>query len=373
MTKARDLASAPVAPSTVSPTELGYLDGVTSAVQTQITSANSAASNALSVANTKATILKGTTGERPASPTDGQLYYDTTLNRLINYTTTGSKWVSAGDSPFNPSPIFDYLVIGGGGAGGDYHYGGGGGAGGYLTATNFTSPAGAFTITVGAGGSPNTGGYLNGNPGNNSVLASILAYGGGPGRSGNNAATGTYGSAGGGAGNATTGASPTSYTSLQGNNGGNGYDYPSHGAGGAGGGAGTAGSSGGYDTGGTGGNGLASSITGTSITRAGGGGGGTYEHSGSANSGGTGGGGRGSNNSVAATSGTVNTGSGGGGYSGVGPSSPAGNGGSGVVVIKYADTYDDITSIGAGLTWTKTLISGFKVYTFTAGTGLVTL
>ena len=37
MTKARDIASAAPAPSTVSATELGYLDGVTSAIQTQIT------------------------------------------------------------------------------------------------------------------------------------------------------------------------------------------------------------------------------------------------------------------------------------------------------------------------------------------------
>lgn len=36
MTKARDIASAAPAPSTVSATELGYLDGVTSAVQTQL-------------------------------------------------------------------------------------------------------------------------------------------------------------------------------------------------------------------------------------------------------------------------------------------------------------------------------------------------
>lgn len=36
MTKARDIASANPAPSTVSTTELGYLDGVTSALQTQI-------------------------------------------------------------------------------------------------------------------------------------------------------------------------------------------------------------------------------------------------------------------------------------------------------------------------------------------------
>lgn len=36
MTKARDIASAAPAPSTVSATELGYLDGVTSSVQTQL-------------------------------------------------------------------------------------------------------------------------------------------------------------------------------------------------------------------------------------------------------------------------------------------------------------------------------------------------
>jgi hypothetical protein len=36
MSKARDIASATPAPSTVSSTELGYLDGVTSAIQTQI-------------------------------------------------------------------------------------------------------------------------------------------------------------------------------------------------------------------------------------------------------------------------------------------------------------------------------------------------
>lgn len=36
MTKARDLANGATALSAVSPTELGYLDGVTSAVQTQL-------------------------------------------------------------------------------------------------------------------------------------------------------------------------------------------------------------------------------------------------------------------------------------------------------------------------------------------------
>ena len=44
MTKARDIASAIPAPSTVSSAELGYLDGVTSAIQTQIDSKISSAS-----------------------------------------------------------------------------------------------------------------------------------------------------------------------------------------------------------------------------------------------------------------------------------------------------------------------------------------
>ena len=43
MTKARDIASAAPAPSTVSATELGYLDGVSSAIQTQIDSKAAAA------------------------------------------------------------------------------------------------------------------------------------------------------------------------------------------------------------------------------------------------------------------------------------------------------------------------------------------
>lgn len=38
MTKARDIANAGTAFTTVTPTELGYVDGVTSAIQTQLNS-----------------------------------------------------------------------------------------------------------------------------------------------------------------------------------------------------------------------------------------------------------------------------------------------------------------------------------------------
>jgi hypothetical protein len=61
MTKARDIASAAPAPSTVSATELGYLDGVTSAIQTQF--ANISGSKAQP--------------SEPSSPTDGMIWVDT--------------------------------------------------------------------------------------------------------------------------------------------------------------------------------------------------------------------------------------------------------------------------------------------------------
>lgn len=61
MTKARDLASAAPAPSTVSATELGYLDGVTSNIQTQIDSKTGGIA----------------TDTPPASPTEGQVWLDT--------------------------------------------------------------------------------------------------------------------------------------------------------------------------------------------------------------------------------------------------------------------------------------------------------
>jgi hypothetical protein len=43
------------------------------------------------------------------------------------------------------------------------------------------------------------------------------------------------------------------------------------------------------------------------------------------------------------------------------------------VILRYADTYADLASIGGGLTYTKTTPTGYKVYTFTAGTGTVTI
>jgi hypothetical protein len=41
--------------------------------------------------------------------------------------------------------------------------------------------------------------------------------------------------------------------------------------------------------------------------------------------------------------------------------------------LRYASTYADLTSIGGGLTYAKTTIGGYKIYSFTAGTGTVTV
>jgi hypothetical protein len=66
------------------------------------------------------------------------------------------------------------------------------------------------------------------------------------------------------------------------------------------------------------------------------------------------------------TAGTANTGGGGGGYGNTDALGAAG--GSGVVIIKYPDAFT-ITNPGGGLTFTTASSGGFKVTTFTAGTG----
>jgi hypothetical protein len=71
----------------------------------------------------------------------------------------------------------------------------------------------------------------------------------------------------------------------------------------------------------------------------------------------------------------VNTGSGGGGYAGYNSGGVGAAGGSGVVIIAYSDSFPELTSIGGGLTYSVSTVSrsGFRVYTFTAGTGTVTV
>jgi hypothetical protein len=248
----------------------------------------------------------------------------------------------------------DFLVIAGGGGGGRW-IAGGGGAGGYRTSTQSVTPGTVITVTVGDGGAGRTGSGGNGTAGSNSSisgsgLTTITSAGGGYGGGGApNAAPGGSGGSGGGGNSpdATGGSGNTPSTSpSQGNNGGNG-NAPT-GGGGGGGGAGAVGGNGSSVSsgdGGNGGNGTASSITGSSVTRAGGGGGAGDN---SPAPGGTGGGGAGSIDPANATAGTANTGGGGGGSRASGDN--AGNGGSGgkgVVILSVPTANYSSTTTGS--------------------------
>jgi hypothetical protein len=234
----------------------------------------------------------------------------------------------------------DFLVVGGGGgAVAATGAGGGGYRTSYSTSGANSAPESKVTITsatnygvsVGAAGSPGT-------VGNNSQFATITSLGGGK------SPTGTGGSGGGNSGLG---------TANQGRNGGSG-PY------GGGGGASAVGQNqwgndhGGdpWPAGGAGGNGLASSITGTSVFRAGGGGSNPGQWHGAGANGQGGGSG-------------ANLGGGGYGqnYSG------AEGGGSGIVVLRHDNA--KISTIGAGLTATSQVIGSEKVITITAGAGNV--
>ena len=285
--------------------------------------------------------------------------------RAVN--TVGSSPASSGLSVTTlanvPSSV-EYLVVAGGG-GGSGGTAGGGGAGGMLTGSLATSGGIAYSVTVAGGGAGAAG--VAGN-GGNSAFHSITSIGGGRGATSNpNTAAGSGGSGGGGAyfsGYGNQG--PGSGTAGQGNSGGaqiiSGDVYQMGGGGGGG-----AGGAGGSPNGGTG---ASSSITGSAVTRAGGGGGARYDGYASG-AGGAGGGGNGG--AYGGSAGSANTGGGGGAgwYYG---NYPGAAGGSGIVIIAYPSSFPAPTSIGAGLTYSvsTTSRSGYRVYSFTAGTGTIT-
>jgi hypothetical protein len=274
-------------------------------------------------------------------------------------------------------PIVEYLVVAGGGSGGHAHGGGGGGGGsrtgslGIQTDTNYT-----VTVGAGAAGKATRG---RGNNGSNSIFGSISATGGGGGGSQDQASEGISGGSGGGGGNATSGSkaggagNAGGYSPVEGYAGGSaaaGSAWVSAGGGGAGGiGAPASGS-----TPGAGGIGVISSITGSSVYYAGGGGG-CGENSGTGGAGGAGGGTAGSGGTDGSSSAAANTGGGSGGtrdQPGTGLT-PSGSGGSGVVILKYPDTLTIINADGGLAFTTSTAVSGYKITTFTEGTGSIQL
>lgn len=319
---------------------------------------------------------KGTTAQRPGSPVDGMIRYNTDLNIYEVYDETEASWLTV--SSVSQQYSVSYLVVAGGGGGGSTA-GGGGGAGGYRNSyASETSGAGSstetpltfslgttYTVTVGAGGSGALGSATTqGSDGvdssiSGSGISTITSIGGGGGGS---RKTGMYngrnGGSGGGEAGDNSGASGGSGTSGQGRDGG---DNVSSGTGGAGGGgANTAGSQHSGNSGGAGGAGYASSITGSSVTRSGGGGGGGQTGF-SGGAGGAGGGGAGGVDANSGTAGTVNTGGGGGGGGNLNGNGESG--GSGVVILRMATASYSGTTTGSP---TVTTDGSDTILTFTS-------
>lgn len=265
-------------------------------------------------------------------------------DKIHTFTGPGTFTVSS-LSPNAANNLVSYLVVAGGGGGGGsvagYYAGGGGGAGGYREVKSPVTPytaspldgypsspnritvtATAFPITVGAGGGGGPGGpsgRSNGIQGSDSVFSTITSAGGGyGGRSGPaSSLNGNPGGSGGGSYTCTAGSGNTpSTTPAQGQNGGNG-DGPGSGPGRAGGGGGAGGAAAGtphpsYGT--AGGPGVATSITGSPVTRSAGGAAGTQPGGPTPNQ-------------------AANTGNG--GQSGNSDDPKGASAGSGIVVIRY--------------------------------------
>jgi len=281
-----------------------------------------------------------------------------------------------------------YLTLAGGGGGGSY-WGGGGGGGGLVSSSVVVFTESAYTLTVGAGGNGGASPTLPGTNGSNTTITSssfssnIIAVGGGGGgarQGGENfpAPGSNRDGKNGGSGGGATSKSPVFGLGYigQGNNGAPGATNSANwDAGGGGGGAGQAGGIGDASFGGFGGNGIINPIVFSTLGQlssnsyylAGGGGGG-HAQFGGGGFGGIGGGGAGVNQNAAGLAGNVNTGGGGGGGGGS-ISGSGGTGGAGAIVIAYGDIYPDPYRIDIGLTYSKTVVSNTKIFTFTAGTG----
>ena len=285
------------------------------------------------------------------------------------YSGATKGWIPTSDDDVTDETILPvgHLVIAGGGGGGAGD-GGGGGAGGYRHSHNNEASGGGaasenqivlvsgvtYNVTIGAGGAGESdldGSKSPGSTGSDTVLSggsvAITSKGGGGGGDSDTQQAGKVGGSGGGSAGSAAGGSGTA---NQGFNGGAGSR-------GGGGGAGEAGNTDGSNQGG---DGVASTITGSSVTRAGGGAG-----AGSSTVGGDGGGGNGGQGpSVNAGTGTANTGGGGGGSD----NRASGSGGSGLVILRIAATEYSGTTSGSP---TVTDDGTFKVVKFT-GSGSYT-
>ena len=324
----------------------------------------------------------GTTAQRPSSPQEGQIRYNTDLETVEFY--NGANWRPLSDThpeatggtvvdtyiggvPYrihyftetgtdtltvtNPGPVDALIVAGGGGGGSGNPDRGGGGAGGVILRQGYYLDTQSYSVTLGDGAEG--GNNNNPNNGGDSVFGSLTALGGGSADGFGDGNSGGSGGAGGGGGAGGAATQPSSSLTGFGNSGGSGSrelnDDGSNAAGG-GGGAGGPGQDGSSDNGSDGpaGNGGPGIYIGNLFPSAGvngfiAGGGGGSSSSGPNGFGGVGGGTDGAGRGTADDA-PSNTGSGAGG------AENGGRGGSGIVIVRYPrnsslDTEPDRTVI----------------------------
>ena len=322
----------------------------------------------------------------------GDTIYNSDDNKVQVY--TGSAWEDLGGiAAFQ----IQYVIVGGGGSGASIYgaanlTGSGAGAGGYVSSVigensggglssqqvMYIAPSTNYPVSIGGGGAADSSGTKqeSGYIGNRSYFNNIVANGGGAAQSyvqqltkgrqisgGSAAGRGAYINH---AGAIDEGGQGLAGQGFDGGATQQRYNGAANAAGG-GGGASAAGGDGSSNNGGNGGAGVATSISGSSLTYAGGGGGGAYSTQGT---GGAGGGADGVKNANG-NAGTINTGGGAGGlYRTNTAQSYGGNGGSGIVILRYPNTY---TLSHTGLTTSNinTAVGDDKYTTITGGTGTV--
>ena len=325
-----------------------------------------------------------------AFPTDGSTGIDvsssggsiTTVNNWngtgqqyqIHTFTSSGTWtcVLTGAAPTAIQGVVETLVVAGGGGGGTMQfqtggYASGGGGGGVMYDPRHFVSATTYSVTVGAAGNGQLVVPIGGN-GGNSVFDTITAIGGGGGAGMDSGGHNQNGQAGGCGGGGFGGANNPGDIGTQGGggsqggSGGFGSKDSSYFQGAGGGGAGQTGHNAAGNDNANGGNGIASYISGSSVTYAGGGGG-------------SGGGAGGSGGGAGYTSGVPNNatgyGSGGSGssYQNVVNGQFSGNGSAGIVIIRFhSDGSDGILPSKTTATggYTVTTSGGYTIYTFTS-------
>jgi hypothetical protein len=260
-------------------------------------------------------------------------------SRRGNTEQANTYWSGIGVTQTKVNAVELLVIAGGGGCSM-----GGAGAGGYREFSSVPVSAGTtYTITIGAGGNGSGEQNTNAASGNPSSALGYSASGGG--RSGPVYTAGTAGGSGGGAGSSNGG---QVYAGGGAGNAGS-YSPVECYAGGANtfseaGGGGGAGAVGVATVGGVG---LASSITGASVTRARGG----YVNASQGASG-------------------ANTGNGGSWNGTTNVADAVNSGGSGVVIIAYPQTFFPAASTTGSPTYSGTSRNGYHVYTFTGNVSI---